>query len=102
MVTQQQVMEKLRECYDPEIPLNIVDLGLVYGIDIKEDRVKVTMTLTAPGCPLHAFISDSVRQKVEEIDGVKQAEVEVVWEPAWTPERMSPKAQRKLGWSQRV
>ncbi len=102
MVTQEQVLEKLKECYDPEIPLNIVDLGLVYGIDIVEDRVKVTMTLTSPGCPLHAFIADSVKKRIEQTEGVRQAEVEVVWQPAWTPERMSPEARSKLGWPQRA
>lgn len=100
MVTREQVLEALKECYDPEIPLNIVDLGLVYDIDILENRVKVTMTLTSPGCPLHSSIADSVRRKIEQIEGVRQAEIQVVWQPAWTPERMSPEARNKLGWSE--
>lgn len=99
MVAHQQVLEKLKECYDPEIPLNIVDLGLVYDIDIVENKVKVVMTLTSPGCPLHSSIADSVRRKIEQIEGVRQAEVEIVWQPPWTPERLSPAARQKLGWS---
>ncbi|MBI4216985.1 MAG: metal-sulfur cluster assembly factor [Chloroflexi bacterium] len=99
MVTPAAILEALKGCYDPEIPFNIVDLGLVYDVDIAADRVKVTMTLTSPGCPLHAVIAQEVRQKLEQVAGVRQAEVKIVWQPPWTPERMSPEARRKLGWS---
>ena len=99
MPTEQQVFQALRNCYDPEIPLNIVDLGLVYQVHIEGDQVAIKMTLTAPGCPLHATISRSVQQEVEKVEGVKQARVEVVWQPPWTPDRMSPEAKKKLGWS---
>ncbi len=99
MVTEDDVMAALKNCYDPEIPLNIVELGLVYDIVVQEDKVRVRMTLTSPGCPLHATIARSVEQEIEKIAGVSKAEAEVVWQPPWTPERMSPEARKKLGWS---
>ncbi len=99
MPTQEQVLEALRNCYDPEIPVNIVDLGLVYDVKVEGDQVHVKMTLTAPGCPLHATISRSVQEEVEKVGGVGHAKVEIVWQPRWTPDRMSPEARKKLGWS---
>ncbi len=91
MVTKEDVMEVLKKCYDPEIPINIVDLGLVYDVDVEGDRAHIKMTLTAPGCPMSAMIVDNVRQKVESIDGIKKAEVELVWVPPWTFDRISIK-----------
>jgi metal-sulfur cluster biosynthetic enzyme len=90
------VMNALRNCYDPEIPVNIVDLGLVYGVAIDEDKVKVRMTLTTIGCPAHAYLMHQVQTEVEKIPGVKMAEVEVVWDPPWTPDKMSPEARKRL------
>lgn len=98
MVSKDEVMAVLKKCYDPEIPINIVDLGLVYNVDIQGDRVSVRMTLTAPGCPASAYISQDVKRKLESIQGVKTAEVQVVWEPPWTPERMSDTAKKQFGW----
>lgn len=98
MVTQEQVMDALRNCYDPEIPLSIVDLGLVYEVRVDGGDVYVKMTLTAPGCPLHATISQSVKQEIEKLDEVERATVEVVWQPPWTHDRMSPEAKERLGW----
>lgn len=89
MVTKEDVMEVLKTCYDPEIPINIVDLGLVYDVDIKGDQANIKMTLTTPGCPMYAVIVDNVKQKVESIEGVETAEVELVWDPPWTPDRIS-------------
>lgn len=91
MVTKEDVMEVLKKCYDPEILINIVDLGLVYDVDVEGDRVHIKMTLTTPGCPMSTMIVDNVRQKVESIDGIKNAEVELVWDPPWTPDRISKK-----------
>ncbi len=90
------VMNALRNCYDPEIPVNIVDLGLVYGVAIDEDKVKVRMTLTTMGCPAHAYLMHQVQAEVEKIPGVKMAEVEIVWDPPWTPDKMSPEARKRL------
>ena len=98
MVTQEQVLEALKECYDPEIPVNVVDLGLIYGVEVTpEEKVKVTMTLTTPGCGMAQNIALQVKQRALQVPGVKEATVTVVWEPAWTPERMSEAAKQKLG-----
>ena len=90
------VMNALRNCYDPELPVNIVDLGLVYGVAIDEDNVKVRMTLTTMGCPAHAYLMHQVQTEVEKIPGVRTAEVEIVWDPPWTPDKMSPDAKKRL------
>ncbi len=90
------VMNALRNCYDPEIPVNIVDLGLIYGVAIDDDNVKVRMTLTTVGCPAHAYLMHQVQTEIEKIPGVKKAEVEIVWEPPWTPDKMSPEAKKRL------
>ena len=90
------VMNALRNCYDPEIPVNIVDLGLVYGVDIDQDNVKVRMTLTTMGCPAHAYLMHQVQTEIEKIPGVKKAEVEIVWDPPWTPDKMSTEARKRL------
>ena len=92
------VVAALRTIYDPEIPVNIYDLGLVYGLDIDASgRVDVRMTLTAPGCPVAATFPDTVEQRLYEVPGVSEARVELVWEPAWSPERLSEDAKLQLG-----
>ncbi len=97
MVTSEQVYEVLRNCYDPEIPVNLVDLGLIYDVKVEDDNVDVVMTLTARGCPAHSFISDQVRQEVAKIAGVKSANVQVVWDPPWNISRLSEAAKLALG-----
>jgi metal-sulfur cluster biosynthetic enzyme len=97
MVTQEQVYETLRTCYDPEIPVNIVDLGLIYEVTVNDDNVNVVMTLTARGCPLHNFISQEVRSRLAAIPGVKSANVQLVWDPPWDPSRLSEAAKKMLG-----
>ena len=97
MVTKKEVMKVLKECYDPEIPISIVDLGLIYDVKVEKGRVKIRMTLTAPTCPMSSFIVENVRNRVKEIKGVKSVDIELVFEPAWSPERMSKKARRILG-----
>jgi metal-sulfur cluster biosynthetic enzyme len=97
MLTESEVYEVLRECFDPEIPVNVVDLGLVYGVELKDDIVTVTMTLTAPGCHMGAAISQDIQDKLLGIPGCRDAIVEIVWEPPWTPHKMSDEARRKLG-----
>ena len=74
-------MDALRNCYDPEIPVNIVDLGLVYGVTIDSDTVKVRMTLTAMGCPASAYLSHQVKELIEKMPGVRHADVDIVWDP---------------------
>ncbi len=97
MVDIETVRNKLRECYDPEIPINILDLGLVYDIQVQEDTVHIQMTLTAPHCPLAGVLAEEVKQKLSEIEGVKNVEVELVWDPPWTPERISEEVKKTLG-----
>jgi metal-sulfur cluster biosynthetic enzyme len=101
-VTQQDVLSALKSCYDPEIPVNIVDLGLIYNVsfvpadDSKQD-VTVDMTLTAQGCPEHVNISAQVKSRLEQLPGIRNAQVNVVWTPPWTPERLSSDARKQLG-----
>ena len=93
----EDVIDVLRQCFDPEIPVNIVDLGLVYDIAIKPERVDVKMTLTALGCPMAADVMADVRDHLLTLPGVKDAGVDIVYEPVWTPERMSEEARWELG-----
>jgi len=107
-----KVIDALQTCYDPEIPVNIYELGLVYGIEIndsdersecKPDRaqpsidVRIKMTLTAPSCPVAQSLPIEVEKKIGAIEGVKSAQVEVVWDPPWSPEKMSEGAKLQLG-----
>jgi len=96
-IQEEDVIEALRECYDPEIPVNIVDLGLIYEIAIEMPRVDVKMTLTALGCPMAGEVMADVRDHLLQIPGVEEAGVELVYEPPWTPERMSEDARWELG-----
>jgi metal-sulfur cluster biosynthetic enzyme len=93
----EDVIEVLRQCFDPEIPVNIVDLGLVYDIAIKPDRVDLKMTLTALGCPMAADVMTDVRDHLLTLPGISDASVDIVYEPVWTPERMSEEARWELG-----
>jgi metal-sulfur cluster biosynthetic enzyme len=101
-LSQNEVLTALKDCYDPEIPVNIVDLGLIYDVrfapapDDHQD-VTVDMTLTAQGCPAHVMIGEQVKNRVEQMPGVRTATVNVVWNPPWTPERLSADARKQLG-----
>ncbi|TLS50668.1 DUF59 domain-containing protein [Paenibacillus antri] len=95
-LTEDQVRETLKQVFDPELGVNIVDLGLVYDITVEEERVNVTMTLTTPGCPLHDTIVGGVRRSLQDRMNLEFLHVEVVWEPQWTPERMSEAAREQL------
>jgi len=97
-ITETQVYEALKECYDPEIPVNVVDLGLVYDVKIIDDWVGVKMTLTTPGCGMGAHISNDIREKLLRLSGVHEADVRIVWEPRWEPSMMSEEAKKILGW----
>lgn len=93
-----KIKEAIREVYDPEIPVNIYELGLIYKVDIKEDKtLDITMTLTAPGCPVAGEMPGWVQDAVESVDGVKAATVEIVWDPPWTPDMMTEFAKMELG-----
>jgi metal-sulfur cluster biosynthetic enzyme len=98
MATKEEVYEVLQQCYDPEIPVNIVDLGLIYDVQIEGNKVNVKMTWTAPGCGMGGMIAGQARQKIlDNIDGVEEATVELVWDPPWDPSRIKEEAKQKLG-----
>ncbi len=94
--TEADVYEVLRECYDPEIPVNLVDLGLIYGVAIDNRIVNVTMTLTAPGCQMGMMITQEILHKLLGIPGCDDACVVIVWDPPWTPHMMSDAAKKQL------
>jgi len=99
MVIENDVIEALKSIYDPEIPVNIYDMGLIYSVDVQDDgRVRIEMTLTAPGCPVAVTLPLEVEEKVRKVPGVTDATVEIVWDPPWTPDRMSEEAKLELGW----
>jgi FeS assembly SUF system protein len=94
----EKVIGVLRTCFDPEVPVNIYELGLVYGIDVEETAdVAIRMTLTSPACPVAGSLPPEVQAKVQQVPGVKSARVDIVWDPPWTPERMSEAARVQLG-----
>ena len=94
----ENVVEVLRTVYDPEIPVNIYDLGLIYEVAVADDRsTVVTMTLTSPSCPVAEILPGEVEQKVRNVPGVAEAKVDLVWEPPWTPDKMSEAARLELG-----
>ena len=96
--TKEEIYQVLQQCYDPEIPVNIVDLGLIYDVQIEGGKVAVKMTLTAPGCGMGGMIAGQARQKIlDNVDGVEEATVDIVWDPPWDPSRISEDAKRKLG-----
>ncbi|HEX6884537.1 MAG TPA: iron-sulfur cluster assembly protein [Planctomycetota bacterium] len=97
MPTIDDVYSELRQVYDPEIPVNIVDLGLVYDVQVQGDACSIKMTLTSQSCPEARSIPEVVKRRVGEIEGVGACQVEIVWEPAWTPQRISPNGRRILG-----
>jgi metal-sulfur cluster biosynthetic enzyme len=97
MVTQQDVFKALEAVIDPELGLNIVELGLIYGVQVENDEVSVKMTLSARGCPLHTSITNGVENVIKRMDGVNGVKVEVVWDPPWTPDRIAPETKKRMG-----
>ena len=107
MLTEEQIMTALRDCFDPEVKLNLVDLGLIYSVSTGPDLdstpkwprqwVKVTMTLTTPQCPASGLIFEQVNNRLASIQDISKVEVELVWEPRWTPHRISEAGRKQLG-----
>lgn len=97
MVSEDEVREALKQVIDPELDVNIVDLGLIYEIEVEEDKISILMTLTTPGCPLSGVFDEMVRQEVGAIEGVNKVDVELTFEPSWTPDKMSDKAKNEVG-----
>jgi metal-sulfur cluster biosynthetic enzyme len=94
-----QIYEAMKNVYDPELGINIIDLGLVYGVDIREDGyVTLTMTLTTPGCPMHESIGEGVGAALSTVAGVTGGEIKIVWEPRWEPAMMTDEGRAELGY----
>jgi metal-sulfur cluster biosynthetic enzyme len=107
MLTESQIRDALRDCYDPEVPLNIVDLGLVYRVTLTDDpdapgltpkqKASIDLTLTSPGCPAHEQIAAQILNRLAGIQGLSKSSVQLVWEPKWSPERISEAGRKQLG-----
>lgn len=97
MVTKDQIMGKLKTVLDPELHINVVDLGLVYDVAVENSKVKLLMTLTTPGCPLAAYFEKDLKEKIKEVPEVSEVEIELTFDPPWDPSKMSQDAREQLG-----
>ena len=97
VLNEESARSALRQVKDPELDMNIVELGLVYDVEIDDGAVQVRMTLTSPGCPAGPMITNDAYRVLRALDGVKDVNIEIVWEPYWTPERIDPKVRALLG-----
>ena len=97
MITEEIVLEQIKQVIDTDVGLNIVDMGLIYGVDINDDIVDITMTLTSPGCPAAPQLLNGSQTVVQQLDGVEEVNINVVWTPPWDPEMMSEEAKDELG-----
>lgn len=100
MVTKEEILNALKDVYDPEIPVNIVDLGLIYSVEVDPENgaIKLVMTMTAPGCPLGNYIVNDVEMVLRSLEGVKDVQVELTYDPPWSPDMMSDDAKKELGY----
>lgn len=96
--TEAEIVRMLKTVFDPEIPVNVYDLGLIYKIDVNGNDVAIDMTLTAPGCPMADFIAEDVKQKVQSVKGVENVTVNIVYDPVWNKDMMSEEAKLELGY----
>jgi metal-sulfur cluster biosynthetic enzyme len=96
-LTKEEVLKVLRNVIDPEIGINIVDLGFIYGVEIKGNKIHIKMTLTTPGCPMHSMFVHEVEQALKSVFDKVEVKVELVFDPPWTPDKMSNEAKKKLG-----
>jgi metal-sulfur cluster biosynthetic enzyme len=97
---EEDVREALRDVVDPEVGINVVDLGLVYGVEVDEGHVRARMTMTTPACPLHGYLTTMAESAIRtQVPEVRSVSVELVWDPPWSPEMISEAARRQLGWS---
>ena len=97
MVSQDQVLDKLRECIDPELGINIIDLGLIYSVNIESARINVLMTLTTPGCPLDSYFVQDITSRLKTLKGISDVSIELTFEPPWVPAKMSQESKDLLG-----
>ncbi len=96
-VTMDEVREALRDVYDPEIPVNVLDLGLIYDVQLNKGQIYVKMTLTAPGCGMGPYIAQNAEWRIAEIEGIEDVEVEMVFDPPWNPEMITEDGKKLLG-----
>ena len=97
VISVEQIRESLKNCMDPEVPLSIIDMGLIYGIDISENNdVNIKMTMTTKGCPLHDTMVDDVKRYAKKVSGINNVNVDIVWDPPWTMDKMSDEAKAKM------
>ncbi|MBI3342342.1 DUF59 domain-containing protein [Candidatus Curtissbacteria bacterium] len=97
MASQEQVFDKLKTCLDPELGINIVDLGLIYAVNIEDSHVGILMTLTTPGCPLDSYFVKDITEKLKTIKGITDVSVELTFEPSWSPSKMSEESKDIIG-----
>lgn len=97
MVTKEEILTKLKTVLDPELHINVVDLGLIYNVSVKDGKVKLLLTLTTPGCPLAAYFDRDLKDKIKEVPGVKEVDIELTFDPPWNPSKMSEDAREQLG-----
>ena len=95
-ILKEKVINEIKKIYDPEIPVNIYELGLIYKIEVKDNKVMIEMTLTSPNCPVAESLPNSVKENILKIDGVGDVDLKIVWDPPWTKERMSEAAKLEL------
>ena len=98
-INKKEVIEILKQCYDPEIPIDLWNLGLIYEINIKDQSINITMSLTTPGCTMGQYMADDIKTKLEQLKNVRNVNVEVVFDPPWQPEMMTDEGGKKLGFS---
>ena len=99
-INKENIIEILQECYDPEIPIDLWNLGLIYNISIEDNDIDITMSLTTPGCTMGQYMADDIRSKlIEQLKNIRNVNVEVVFDPPWQPEMMTDEGRKKLGFS---
>ena len=98
-INKEDIIAVLKQCYDPEIPIDLWNLGLIYEIIIKENNINITMSLTTPGCTMGQYMADDIKTKLEQMKNVQKVTVEVVFDPPWQPEMMTDEGRQKLGFS---
>ena len=98
-INKKEVIEILKQCYDPEIPIDLWNLGLIYEINIKDQSINITMSLTTPGCTMGQYMADDIKTKLEQLKDVKEVSVDVVFDPPWQPEMMTDEGRQKLGFA---
>jgi metal-sulfur cluster biosynthetic enzyme len=99
MVSEEESLQALRGVNDPEVGVNIVDLGLIYSTEVQGDKVRIVMTMTTPACPMHSYLAEEVREAIlTQDEDIEEVDVRLVWDPPWSPQMISEEGRRQLGW----